>query len=102
MHLLYIMPFDRLLAALVLIKYKAIFVAVLLSNYQKSCFICLSSALVSQSINICTCHVYRCLSKASIDIHDSGHDSSRFEQDGKIEVHLGLKSSINSCVSRCS
>ena len=58
MHWLYIMPFDRLLAALVLIKYKAIFVAILLSNYQKSCFICLSSALVSQSINICTCHVY--------------------------------------------
>ena len=31
-----------------------------------SCFICLSSALVSQSINICTCHVYRRLSKASV------------------------------------
>ena len=27
-------------------------------------FICLSSALVPQSINICTCHVYRCLSKS--------------------------------------
>ena len=40
--------------------------AILLSNYQKSCFICLSSALVSQSINICICHVYRCLSKASV------------------------------------
>ena len=66
-HWLYIMPFDRLLAALVLIKYKAIFVAILLSNYQKSCFICFASALVSHSINIhvCTCHVYRCLSKAS-------------------------------------
>ena len=32
-HWLYIMPFDRLLAALVLIKYKAIFVAILLLNY---------------------------------------------------------------------
>ena len=41
------MPFDRLLAAPVMIKYKAIFVAILLSNYQKPCFICLSSALVS-------------------------------------------------------
>ena len=65
-HWLYIMPFDRLLAALVLIKYKAIFVAILLSNYQKSCYICLSSAIVSQSLNICTCHVYRYLSKASV------------------------------------
>ena len=66
MHWLYIMQFDRFLAALVLIKYKAIFVAILLSNYQNYCFICLSSALVSQSINICTCHIYRCLSKASV------------------------------------
>ena len=66
MHWLYITPFDRLFAALVMIKYKAIFVAILLANYQNSCFICLSSALLSQSINICTRHVYRCLSKASV------------------------------------
>ena len=66
MHWLYSLPFDRFLAALVLIKYMAIFVTILLSNYQKSCFICVSSALLSQSINICTCHVYRCLSKASV------------------------------------
>ena len=93
MHWLYIMPFDRLLAALVLIKYKAIFVTILLSNYQKSCLsACRMLLIVSQLINICTCHVYRCLSKASVSytftilatIH---HVSSRFEQDGKIEVH---------------
>ena len=80
----------------------AIFVAILLSNCQKSCFICLSSALLSQSINICTCHVYRCLSKAPTrhsrftTIHP---DSSKTVNRGS----LGLKSSIlNSCVSRCS
>ena len=50
MHWLYIMPFERLLAALVLIKYNAIFVAILLSNYQKSCFICFSPALVSSMV----------------------------------------------------
>ena len=48
MHLLYIMQFDRLLAALVLIKYEALICGIFISNHQKSCFciryICLSSA----------------------------------------------------------
>ena len=61
--------------------------AILLSNYQKSCFICLSSALVSQSINICTYVMYTgVFQKPQLYIHDSGHDT-RFERDGKIEVH---------------
>ena len=75
------MPFDRLLAALFLIKYEAIFVALLLSNYQKSCFICLSSALVSQSINICIHVMYTgVFQKPQLDIHDLAtihHDSSK-------------------------
>ena len=48
MHLLYIMQFDRLLAALVLMKYEAMICGIFISNNQKSCFciryICLSSA----------------------------------------------------------
>ena len=76
-HRLYIMPFDRSLAALVLIKFMAIFVAIILSNYQKSCFICLSSALVSQStyVHVMYTGVFQ---KPQLNIHDSGHDSPRF------------------------
>ena len=90
MHWLYIMPFDRLLAALVLIKYMYmdIFVAILLSNYQKACFICLSSALVSQSINTCRIQVsFKSISYTFTILATIHHNLSRFEQDGKIEAH---------------
>ena len=44
MHLLYIMQFDRLLAALVLMKYEAMLCGIFISNHQKSCFALDSSA----------------------------------------------------------
>ena len=67
MHWLYIMLFDRLLAALVLIKYEAMICGILLSNHQKSCCCIKTSAcrllLVSQSINTYMSCEYRCQSK---------------------------------------
>ena len=63
MHLLYIMQFDRLLAALVLMKYQAMLCGILIiksSNLDTSAYRLL---LVFQSINICMSCEYRCLSK---------------------------------------
>ena len=89
MHWLYIMPFDRLLAAIVLIKYKAIFVAILLSNYQKSCLlvVCFSISNDKHMYMSCIQVSLKSLSYTFTILTTIHHDSSRIEQDGKIEVH---------------
>ena len=95
MHWLYIMPFDRLLAALVLIKYKAIFVAILLSNYQKSVLfyllvVCFSIAIDKHMYMSCIQVSFKSLSYTFTILATIHHDSSRFEQDDKIENHWDL------------
>ena len=52
MHLLYIMQFDRLLAALVLMKFEAMICGIYISNHQTSCFCACRLHLEFESINI--------------------------------------------------
>ena len=51
MHLLYIMQFDRLLAALVLMKYEAMICGIFILNHQKSC-ICIRYTFLSSAFSI--------------------------------------------------